>query len=313
MADSAWAGPCLSAVERGHSGHLRHGRCVGLPLRQAETAHPSGPGVADHRSRVRLFNVVRGVGATMATGPGGNRARTVVDADDLAGGQRDRSLRGRLDGADAVSRTQFIADGNSLLPHIHVLEGDWTHAGWNGAFQTGSFQRQATGLTVLADDCRFGVHWHSNHALWHAPRFFRRVGFPFFLLLRRPIQLLGQSPGKPRLGWRDGACLQKCNAASIHAPTGSSGAHGLYELHHAHCNLYYDFLRPRFWVVWKSRAGVPVRHRVGDMVSAIGGFSALAEIFLLWSLGMVVAMPDLPAVGTAAPKAGGRLVKPSRR
>lgn len=39
------------------------------------------------------------------------------------------------------------------------------------------------------------------------------------------------------------------------------------------------------------------------------GLADLAEEFPLWSAGMVVAMPDLPAVGTAPPKSGGRSLK----
>jgi len=35
----------------------------------------------------------------------------------------------------------------------------------------------------------------------------------------------------------------------------------------------------------------------------------MAEAFPVWSAGMVVAMPDLPAVGTAPPKPGGDPVK----
>jgi uncharacterized protein len=94
-------------------------------------------------------------------------------------------------GGDWMAQMQFRVPNSLQMETVFFLTFTfWRVTGlmlWNGAFQTGSFQRQATGITVLDDDCRCGGHWHSNHALWHAPRFFRRVGFPFFLLLRRPI------------------------------------------------------------------------------------------------------------------------------
>jgi hypothetical protein len=47
-----------------------------------------------------------------------------------------------------------------------------------------------------------------------------------------------------------------------------------------------------------------------SLLLAVGGLADLVEDFLVWSAGMGVAMPDLPAVGAAPPKSGGGSMKP---
>ena len=111
--------------------------------------------------------------------------------------------------------------------------------------------------------------------------------------IQQSLQLLGQHPGRTRVGRCGDAHSQERTSARYNLSTLGCRADGLFELHPSDGDVYNDLLRPRARTFWEHRPKWSAVGRICRLGFPVMAVTAVAKRFSLRSTGMAMALSRL--------------------